>query len=414
MAAGSRPSRLLGGAAEVGPDGVARGSLPNYADIFGNNGVSRDAIDRLLADVAGNRMTNFDAWVELKSLNGFVDLSELGPTHLILLGDKNDANASPVAPDGTSNPYFSLENLLSYHIAGDHRADENVALTAVHTVWHREHNFQVERIKGLHPEWGEDQVFQTAKIIQTAEHQRVVFTEFAAAMYGPIPGPSHGFSGYNPNVNPGISDEFAAAMYRVGHSMINETIPFTDSAGHTLDVPLFSAFLNPAMFDGKDPLTDEVGGAAAIIAGELQVAHQRIDPQVVEVIHSELFGTPSTSMRPTSSAAARLVSRHSTGSDAMSTTPAALSNRPAKPRTMPRPCPRRSRALRHTRHGQSSGSTCAGHPRSRPSCWLSSRPCMARVTSTSTTSTCLLAASLRHRSARARWARPSPGSSRNS
>ena len=147
-----KTARLLDGAAEVGPDGVARGSLPSYADILVNNGVSRDAIDRLLADVAGNRMTNFDAWVELKSLNGFVDFDELGPTHLILISaTRTTPIASPVGPDGTSNPYFSLENLLSYHIAGDHRADENVALTAVHTVWHREHNFQVERIKGAAP-----------------------------------------------------------------------------------------------------------------------------------------------------------------------------------------------------------------------------------------------------------------------
>ena len=58
-----------------------------------------------------------------------------------------------------------------------------------------------------------------------------MFTEFAEAMSGPIPGPSHGFSGYNPDVNPGISEEFAGAMYRVGHSMINETIPFTDGEG---------------------------------------------------------------------------------------------------------------------------------------------------------------------------------------
>jgi len=287
-----KTSRLLDGAAEVGPDGVARGNMPSYADILVNNGVSHDAIDQLLADVACNRMTNLEAWAKLNSLSGFVDFDELGPTHLILLGDKNDANASPVGPDGTPNPYFNLENLLSYHIAGDHRADENVALTAVHTVWHREHNFQAERIKALHPEWSEEQVFQAAKIIQTAEYQRVVFTEFVDAMSGPIPGPSHGFSGYNPNVNPGISDEFAGAMYRVGHSMINETIPFTDGAGSTQEVPLFSAFLNPAMFDGEDPLTYGVGGAAAIIAGEVQVAHQRIDPQVVEVIRSKLLGSP--------------------------------------------------------------------------------------------------------------------------
>jgi hypothetical protein len=284
--------RLLDGAAETGPDGAVRGSLPSYADVLVNNGVSRDFLDRLLADVAGSRMTNSEAWIELKSLNGFVNFDDLGPTHLTLLGDKNDASASPIGPDGTPNPDFSLENLLSYHIAGDHRVDENVALTAVHMVWHREHNFQAERIKALHPEWSDEQVFQAAKIIQTAEYQRVVFTEFAEAMSGPIPGPSHGFSGYNPNVNPGISEEFAGAMYRVGHSMINEAIPFTDGAGHTQDIPLFSAFLNPGMFNGKDPLTGGVGGAAAIIAGETQVAHQRIDEQVVEVIRSKLLGTP--------------------------------------------------------------------------------------------------------------------------
>jgi hypothetical protein len=206
---------------------------------------------------------------------------------------RNDALASPVGRDGvSSNPGFSLENLLFYHIAGDHRADENVALTAVHTVWHREHNFQAERVKALHPEWTNEQIFQAAKIINTAEYQRTVFVEFAGALSGGIPGSSHGFSGYNPNVNPGISDEFAGAMYRVGHSMINETIPFTDRSGTTQDVPLFSAFLNPAMFDGNDPSTGGVGGAAAIINGAVHVAHQRTDEQVVEVIRSELLGGP--------------------------------------------------------------------------------------------------------------------------
>ena len=287
-----KTSRLLDGAIEVGPDGAARGGLPSYADVLVNNGVARGAIDQLLADAAHGTMSNFAAWTELKSLAGFIDFSDLGPQHLIVLGDKNDTIASPIGRDGKPDPNFSLAELLSYHIAGDHRADENVALTAVHTVWHREHNFQAERIQAAHPEWSDEQVFQAAKVIQNAEYQRVVFTEFAEAMSGPIPGPSHGFSGYNPDVNPGISDEFAGAMYRVGHSMINETIPFTDDAGTTQQIPLFSAFLNPGMFDGRDPLTHGIGGAAAIIAGEIGVAHQHIDTQVVEVIRSKLLGTP--------------------------------------------------------------------------------------------------------------------------
>jgi hypothetical protein len=286
--------RLLDGTADVGPDGVARGNLPSYADILVNNGVSRAGIAQLLADVADNKTTDFDAWTQLTGLAGFVHFGDIGDAkHTIMLGDKNDALASPVGRDGVSpNPGFNLENLLSYHIAGDHRADENVALTAVHTVWHREHNFQADRIMALHPEWSAEEIFQAAKIINTAEYQRTVFVEFAGSLSGGIPGSSHGFSGYNPDVNPGISDEFAGAMYRVGHSMINETIPFTDGAGHTQEVPLFSAFLNPAMFDGNDPSTGGVGGAAAIINGEVHVAHQKIDEQVVEVIHSKLLGVP--------------------------------------------------------------------------------------------------------------------------
>ena len=286
--------RLLDGSMEVGPDGIARGNLPSYADVLVNNGIPRAVINQLLADVAAGRMTNYDAWSELTEQAGFVHYGDIGDAkHTIMLGDKNDALASPVGRDGVSpNPGFSLENLLSHHIAGDHRADENVALTAVHTIWHREHNFQAEQIKALHPDWSDEQIFQAAKIIQTAEYQRVVFTEFATALSGPIPGSSHGFSGYNPNVNPGISDEFAGAMYRVGHSMINETIPFTDAAGNTQEVSLFSAFLNPAMYEGKDPLTGGVGGSAAIIAGEVGVAHQKIDEQIVEVIRSKLLGVP--------------------------------------------------------------------------------------------------------------------------
>ncbi|MEA1834308.1 peroxidase family protein [Methylobacterium durans] len=286
--------RLLDGAEELGPDGVTRGNLPSYTDVLVNNGLARDAIDQLLADVAVQKITNIDAWGRLTTLPGFVDFRNIGDAQqTILLGDKNDALASPFGPDGvTPNPTFDLRNLLSYHIAGDHRADENVAITAVHTVWHREHNFEAEQLRALHPDWSAEQIFQAAKIVTTAEYQRTVFTEFADGMSGGIPGPSHGFGGYNPNVNPGISEEFAGAMYRVGHSMINETIPFTDGDGRTQDVALFSAFLNPAMFDGRDPLTGGVGGAAAIIAGEVQAAHQRIDEQIVEVIRSKLLGLP--------------------------------------------------------------------------------------------------------------------------
>ena len=42
-----------------------------------------------------------------------------------------------------TNPYI---NLLDHFVAGDGRANENIGLTAMHTVWARNHNFHVEEL----------------------------------------------------------------------------------------------------------------------------------------------------------------------------------------------------------------------------------------------------------------------------
>ncbi|MHC2088980.1 peroxidase family protein [Methylobacterium sp. CM6244] len=285
---------LLDGVEEVGPDGVARGTLATYKDVLLNNGVSdADMVHAL--DLASASGGDYAAWTYLKNAANFVDFADIGDgKHTILLGDKNDFDTSPLGRDGQPDPNFSLETLLSYHIAGDHRANENVALTSVHTVFHREHNYQADQIRALHPEWSAEEVFQAAKVITSAEYQRIVFDEFATAMSGEIPGAGdHGFSGYRANVNAAISEEFAGAMYRVGHSMINETIPYVDANGELKDVPLIQAFLNPAMFAGKDSAHPGVtGGTAAFLAGTMQVAHDQIDEKLVEAVRSQLLGLP--------------------------------------------------------------------------------------------------------------------------
>lgn len=286
--------RLLDGSHEIGPDGVSRGNLPTYADVLLNNGVTAAELAHALelAAAPGGDLAGFNY---LEAALGFVNFGDINDGFLTpLIGDKNDFDSAPFDNFGQPNPNFSLEALLSYYCAGDHRPNENIALTAVHTVFHREHNFQADKIAALHPEWTAEQVFQAAKAITVAQYQRTVFDEFAEKLSGTLPGAGdHGFDGYNPNVNAGISDEFAGAMYRVGHSMINETIPYLDANGVLQEVSLIDAFLNPAMFAGAAANHPEVpGGAASLMGGLVRVEHQRIDHSIVEAVRSMLLGLP--------------------------------------------------------------------------------------------------------------------------
>ena len=109
-----------------------------------------------------------------------------------------------------------------FYVAGDVRANENVALTSMHTVWLREHNTQVDRLKELHPEWSQQELFDAARVIVEAEYQNVVYNEYLPLLLGAENIPD--YQGYDAGVNAGIAHEFASAAYRLGHSQISSTI----------------------------------------------------------------------------------------------------------------------------------------------------------------------------------------------
>ena len=168
-----------------------------------------------------------------------------------------------------SNPFM---NLLDHFVGGDGRANENVGLTAMHTVWARNHNHHVEELAAAGFTGSEEEIFQAAKILNEAEYQQVVFNDFADALIGGLRGSGrHGHDDYNPEADARISHEFAGAVYRLGHSMIGQTLTILDAEGQPQDIPLFDVFLNPtndpAAFrvdpDGAGP-APEITGAAAL------------------------------------------------------------------------------------------------------------------------------------------------------
>ena len=123
----------------------------------------------------------------------------------------NAATAPAMAVDGRllASPNAAV-------VAGDVRANENIALTAVHTLFAREHN----RIVAQLPTWlSQYDRFQLARAVVIAEQQYITYTQFLPAMGVSLPS----YQGYNPNVNPSLSHEFATVGYRA-HSQLHGEI----------------------------------------------------------------------------------------------------------------------------------------------------------------------------------------------
>ncbi|MFX0547297.1 peroxidase family protein [Roseovarius sp. S1116L3] len=194
-------------------------------------------------------------------------------------------------------------DLLDHRIAGDGRANENFALTAVHTVWARNHNFHVENLIAQGYEGSAEEVFQAAKMLNESDYQRVVFQEFADKLLGGLRSAdgdfgNHGWDGYNPDVDARISHEFAAAAYRFGHSLIGETMQVKGPDGTMMEVPLFDAFLNPTNDPGVFTAPLPQGyvpapgyaqhGVASIIGGTAVQQAEEVDLKIVDAVRSDL------------------------------------------------------------------------------------------------------------------------------
>ena len=224
-------------------------------------------------------------------------VSETGEIHQELAEFLNsDFMGSGFILVGDANPFI---NILDHYVAGDLRANENVALTSIHTVWARNHNYHVDNLEKQGFDGTPEELFQAAKIINEAEYQRVVFDEFADALIGGIKGSGeHGFDDYNPDVDARISHEFAAAVYRVGHSLISDTVRILDGSGNVQDVPLVDVFLNPTndndAFTGPLPpgYVPQPGfeqlGVNGIIDGNVGQPAEEVDFNIVDAVRNDL------------------------------------------------------------------------------------------------------------------------------
>lgn len=168
--------------------------------------------------------------------------------------------------------------------AGDVRANENIELSSLHTLFVREHNRWADRIKAGNPRLSDNEIYQRARALVIAEIQSITYNEWLPAILGPDA--MGRYAGYNARVNPGLSNEFSTAAFRFGHSLLGDDIEFLDDNGAEIAdaIPLSDAFFNPPALAGK-PIDSIFKYLASDPSSEL-------DSKVVGSVRNFLFGPP--------------------------------------------------------------------------------------------------------------------------
>jgi len=183
----------------------------------------------------------------------------------------------------TSSGNLLPQDDTGFFAAGDIRANEQVGLTSLHTLFVREHNRIATRLADGSPSLNDQELYLLARREVVSILQAITYEEFLPALLGGDSMPN--YRGYDPSVNPGIANEFSTSAYRLGHSMLNTHLLRMDDTGQTLsggDLRLRDAFFNPQhiLNDGIEPY----------LKGLIVQAAQELDNFVVDDVRNFLFG----------------------------------------------------------------------------------------------------------------------------
>ena len=285
-------------AAEGTGDSVPReqiNTLSSYLDAFAIYGASEDRLEWLREGPVDGDMSNNGAKLLLTE-DGFL------PTRT----QRGDASSAPNMVLG-GQLAFAPDADDQAIVAGDSRANENIGLTTVQTLFARDHN----RIVDLLPNgWSEQRKFETARQLVIATMQYITYEEWLPAQGVEL----SNAKGYQPDVDPRITNEFATVGYRA-HSMIHGEIEVeTDAARYDdaaisrfldygveveqdgehveLAVPLNVAFHRPQLVPeiGLEPLLAGLGGEP----------QYRNDEQFDNQLRSVLFQLPTQALADSS------------------------------------------------------------------------------------------------------------------
>ncbi|KAG1702393.1 Chorion peroxidase [Nymphon striatum] len=149
----------------------------------------------------------------------------------------------------------------------DERVNEQPGLSAMHTVFLREHNRIADVLAHNHPFWNDQTIFEEARRIVVAIIQKIVYSDFLPLVVGFQQMVKYDLlftpaSHYNPDVDPSIMNVFSTAAFRFGHSLIQNDFILkpADSDEQEDSIKLRNTFFRPFILQSNTDLDKYLRG----------------------------------------------------------------------------------------------------------------------------------------------------------
>jgi peroxidase len=167
--------------------------------IFFNNPSQREQINQITSyidasNIYGSSADEAENLRDLSTQAGYLRTGYVMPS------------GKPLLPANNGEPVDCQMDPNKAHIpcfqAGDHRANEQLGLLAMHTVWMREHNRIAEGIRRYNPHWDGDMLYHETRKIVGAQLQHITYKHWLPKILGPKGMDIIGeYKGYNSNVD---------------------------------------------------------------------------------------------------------------------------------------------------------------------------------------------------------------------
>jgi hypothetical protein len=252
----------------------------NYAVGTGTADMPRQQLNHITAFIDASNVYGSDA-TRAEALRTFADGK--------LATSANDLLPFNDGPDPLPDPGGP-----GLFLAGDIRANEQIGLTALHTLFVREHNRLADTIAAtlggqlpVDPVLRDEEIYQTARKIVGAEMQAITYNEFLPALLGSTAPAAIDYH-YYPNVDPSIANEFSTALFRA-HTLVSPELALFDEHNTRIgEIAIRDAFFSPELLAGSP---ENLG---YLLNGMAYQQAQNFDNKIIDDLHDFLFGAPGS------------------------------------------------------------------------------------------------------------------------